>query len=43
MNAHKVSVTLKEDGELLLKGLPFQAGETVSSRGNCRSDSLSAA
>jgi len=29
MNAHKVSVTLTADGELTLKGLPFQAGETV--------------
>ncbi len=29
MNAHKVSVTLKADGEMTLSGLPFQAGETV--------------
>ena len=29
MNAHKVSLTLTTDGEVTLKGLPFQAGETV--------------
>ncbi len=29
MNAHKISVTLTENGEVTLKGLPFQAGETV--------------
>lgn len=29
MNAHKQSVTLTEDGKLVLNGLPFQAGETV--------------
>ncbi|AFZ50384.1 hypothetical protein [Dactylococcopsis salina] len=29
MNAHKISVTLTADGQVTLKGLPFQAGETV--------------
>lgn len=29
MNAHKVSITLTIDGEVNLRGLPFQAGETV--------------
>jgi len=29
MNAHKLAVTLIEDGTLLLKGLPFHAGDTV--------------
>lgn len=28
MIAHKLSVTLTADGEIILKGLPFQAGET---------------
>jgi len=28
-NAYKQSVTLTEDGKLLLNGLPFYAGETV--------------
>ena len=29
MNAYKHSVTLTEDGTLLLNGLPFYAGDTV--------------
>jgi len=29
MNAYKQSVTLTEDGKLLLNELPFHAGETV--------------
>jgi hypothetical protein len=29
MNAHKLAVTLIEDGTLVLKGLPFHAGDTV--------------
>jgi len=29
MNAHKLAVTLLDDGTLHLKGLPFQAGDTV--------------
>lgn len=29
MNAHKLAVTLLEDGILVLKGLPFHAGDTV--------------
>ena len=29
MNAHKLAVTLLDDGNLHLKGLPFQAGDTV--------------
>jgi len=29
MNAHKLAVTLMEDGTLVLKGLPFHAGDTV--------------
>jgi hypothetical protein len=29
MNAHKVAATLMEDGTLVLKGLPFHAGDTV--------------
>ena len=29
MNAHKLAVTLLEDGTLVLKGLPFHAGDTV--------------
>jgi hypothetical protein len=29
MNAHKLAATLNEDGTLLLKGLPFHAGNAV--------------
>jgi hypothetical protein len=29
MNAHKLAATLKQDGTILLEGLPFHAGETV--------------
>jgi hypothetical protein len=29
MNAHKLAATLMEDGTLVLKGLPFHAGDTV--------------
>ncbi|WP_204149993.1 hypothetical protein [Leptolyngbya sp. CCY15150] len=29
MNAHKLAATLLEDGILVLKGLPFHAGDTV--------------
>jgi hypothetical protein len=29
MNAHKLAATLMEDGNLVLKGLPFHAGDTV--------------
>jgi hypothetical protein len=29
MNAHKVEVVLAEDGVLVLKGLPFRAGDMV--------------
>lgn len=29
MQAHKVEVVLSENGTLVLKGLPFQAGEVV--------------
>ncbi|MDJ1171441.1 hypothetical protein PMG71_18575 [Roseofilum sp. BLCC_M154] len=29
MNAYKVTAILKEDGTLLLEGLPFQAGDAV--------------
>lgn len=29
MNAHKLAATLVEDGTLVLKGLPFHAGDTV--------------
>jgi hypothetical protein len=29
MNAHKVAATFMEDGTLVLKGLPFHAGDTV--------------
>lgn len=29
MNAHKLAATLIEDGTLVLKGLPFHAGDTV--------------
>jgi len=29
MNAHKLAATLMEDGTLVLKGLPFYAGDTV--------------
>ncbi|MCE2903437.1 MAG: hypothetical protein LW814_00165 [Anabaena sp. CoA2_C59] len=29
MNAHKIETALTEDGTLVLKGLPFHAGEVV--------------
>jgi hypothetical protein len=29
MNAHKLAATLKQDGSILLEGLPFHAGDTV--------------
>lgn len=29
MNAHRLAATLRENGTLMLEGLPFQAGETV--------------
>ena len=29
MNAHKLAATLMEDGTLVLKGLPFHAGDSV--------------
>ncbi|MDB9519989.1 hypothetical protein PN466_23875 [Roseofilum reptotaenium CS-1145] len=29
MNAYKLTAILKEDGTLLLEGLPFEAGEAV--------------
>ncbi len=29
MNAHKIETTLTDNGTLLLKDLPFQAGNTV--------------
>ena len=29
MNAHKLAATLMEEGTLVLKGLPFHAGDTV--------------
>lgn len=29
MNAHKVKAVLSEDGTLMLKGLPFHAGDAV--------------
>jgi hypothetical protein len=29
MQAHKIEVILSENGMLVLKGLPFRAGETV--------------
>lgn len=29
MKAHRVETILSEDGTLILKGLPFQAGEAV--------------
>ncbi|MEL6382055.1 MAG: hypothetical protein AAFQ89_06210 [Cyanobacteria bacterium J06626_18] len=29
MNAYKLEATLTEDGALILKGLPFQAGNSV--------------
>jgi hypothetical protein len=29
MKAHRVETTLTEDGTLIIKDLPFQAGETV--------------
>jgi hypothetical protein len=29
MNAYKLAATLMEDGTLVLKGLPFHAGDTV--------------
>jgi hypothetical protein len=29
MNAHKLAATLNEDGTLVLRGLPFHAGDTV--------------
>jgi hypothetical protein len=29
MNAHKVETVLAEDGILILKGLPFRAGDQV--------------
>lgn len=29
MNAHKLAATLKQDGTILLEGLPFHAGDTV--------------
>lgn len=29
MNAHKVETVLSEDGTLMLKGLPFYAGDAV--------------
>lgn len=29
MNAHKVETVLSEDGTLMLKGLPFSAGDAV--------------
>ena len=29
MNAHKLQTVLSQDGQLVLKGLPFRAGETV--------------
>jgi hypothetical protein len=29
MNAHKLAVTLSQDGTLLLEGLPFHAGDRV--------------
>jgi hypothetical protein len=29
MKAHKLAATLMEDGTLVLKGLPFHAGDTV--------------
>ena len=29
MNAHKIETVLTEDGTLMLRGLPFQAGDAV--------------
>jgi len=29
MNAHKIETSLTEDGTLVLKGLPFHAGDVV--------------
>ena len=29
MNAHRIETVLTEDGTLTLRGLPFQAGDTV--------------
>jgi len=29
MNAHELAATLKQDGTLVLQGLPFQAGDRV--------------
>ncbi len=29
MNAHRIETTLKQDGTLILSGLPFHAGESV--------------
>ncbi|MBJ7901539.1 MAG: hypothetical protein GC158_16850 [Cyanobacteria bacterium RI_101] len=29
MNAHKLATTLKQDGTILLEGLPFYAGDMV--------------
>jgi hypothetical protein len=29
MNAHKIEVVLAEDGTLILRGLPFHAGDAV--------------
>jgi hypothetical protein len=29
MNAHKIETILSEDGTLMLKGLPFHAGDAV--------------
>ncbi|MGK7912870.1 MAG: hypothetical protein AB4050_15560 [Synechococcus sp.] len=29
MNAYKIEATLSEDGKLVLKGLPFHAGDAV--------------
>ncbi|MBW4477722.1 MAG: hypothetical protein KME54_12840 [Tolypothrix brevis GSE-NOS-MK-07-07A] len=29
MNAHKIEVVLAEDGTLILRGLPFHAGDSV--------------
>jgi hypothetical protein len=29
MNAHKIKVVLAEDGTLILRGLPFHAGDAV--------------
>jgi hypothetical protein len=29
MNAHKIEVTLTEDGKLILENIPFKKGDTV--------------